>query len=280
MDSPQDHLQPAETAQPPARPKRPLPLPLVGLIWFVVCTGVLTPIVRFVRVRIEDDRCQSCEYHLREIGIALQNFMAANGSLPPAYLCDKRGTPIHSWETLVMEYLGCYCWPYYYSLTEPWDGPNNRGFMGDRFYRFQCPTADATAGDPYRSTRDYVVVVGPETMWPGRDRVVLPAKPGPAKDKILLIELPDSDYRRLEPRFPTIEEFLDRIKSPTGNGIRTIHPKGLAYLTVSGAVRWFPPDTDPETIRQLLKRDPGCKVIPPEVKLKTVETWGQHREER
>jgi hypothetical protein len=115
-------------------------------------------------------------------------------------------------------------------------------------------------------------------MWPGRHRVVLPPKGGKGEGRILLIEMPDSDYRCLDPHSPTVEEFMAKIKSPTGKGIRCIHHRGLAYLTVGGEVDRFPPDTDPETIRKLLKRDPSCEVIPAKVKLKAVERWGNYRD--
>jgi hypothetical protein len=69
-------------------------------------------------------------------------------------------------------------------------------------------------------------------------------------------------------------------KAPSGKGIRTIHPKGLAYVTVGGEVRWFPPDTEPETIRLLLARDPKCKVIPAEEKIRDVENWDKLKDER
>ena len=63
------------------------------------------------------------------------------------------------------------------------------------------------------------------------------------------------------------------IKSPTGHGIRCIHPKGLAYVTVGCDVRWFPPTPIRRAVRRLLKRDPKSKVIPPNEKLPIVEHW-------
>jgi hypothetical protein len=124
-----------------------------------------------------------------------------------------------------------------------------------------------------RATVDYVAVVGPDTMWPGRERVTLPSDDHGNRDTILLIEMPDSDYNSLEPRSPTVEEFLEKIKSPTGKGIRCIHSKGLAYVTVGGDVRWFPPDTDPETIRRLFKRASNCKVVSPDKTMHVIEHW-------
>ncbi|MBN1395156.1 MAG: hypothetical protein JW959_09045 [Pirellulales bacterium] len=129
-------------------------------------------------------------------------------------------------------------------------------------------------------TVDYVAVVGPDTMWPGRERVKLPTEGESNQDTILLIEMPDSDYSALEPRSPTVEKFMAKIKLPTGRGIRCIHPKGLAYVTVGGEVRWFPPDTDPETVRRLLKRNPDCKVISADEKMEIIERWGEEEDSR
>jgi len=169
---------------------------------------------------------------------------------------------------LLAPYVGHYSWRRTYSLKEPWDGPNNSKCHPQSFSEFQCPSVD----DPSQVTVDYVAVVGPDTMWPGHDRVGLHSG---NPDTILLIEMPDSDYRCLEPRFPSVEEFMAKIKSPTGKGIRCIHPRGLAYLTIRGEVRWFPPDTDPETFRRLLKRNPNCEVIPAQEKIPIVEGWEQ-----
>ena len=102
---------------------------------------------------------------------------------------------------------------------------------------------------------------------------MLPPEEDGKGDTILLIEMPDSDYNSLEPRSPTVAEFMEKVRSPTGNGIRCIHAKGLAYVTVSGDVRWFPPATDPDTIRRLLKRDPECRVVSLDKMTPLIEHW-------
>jgi hypothetical protein len=210
--------------------------------------------------------------------LGLSSFDSATGGLPPAYLCDGSGKPIHSWQSVLKPYVGYYGWRSGYSLKEPWDGPNNRKLQTCRESVFQCPSVGDADGA--RVTVDYVAVVGPDTMWPGRERVGLPQKGVGNQDTILLIELPDSDYGCLEPRSPTVDEFLERIQSPTGEGIRCIHPQGLAYVTVGGEVRWFPPDTDLATIRRLLKRDPSCKVVSLDGMMPYIEHWGDEHDSK
>jgi hypothetical protein len=244
--------------------------PLVLLIWLVVCSGMLTSCVVMVKSAREGARCASCQNNLKQVGLALRSFADSNGSLPPAWLYDESGKPMHSWLALTMPYLGYYHFTEQYSLKEPWDSTKNIRWQAYSLYVLQCPNV---GDESSRRVIDYVAVVGSDTMWPGRERVKLLEKEDGGQDTILVIEMPDSDYRPLEPRSPTVEEFMAKIKPPTGKGIRTIHPKGLAYVTIGGDVRWFPPDTEPETIRQLLKRDPKCRVIPAEEKNGIVENW-------
>jgi hypothetical protein len=251
---------------------------MMALFYMAMFGAILAFFVIFVRRAREDARCAHCENSLKQIQLGLQSFHDTNGGLPPACLGDENGKPAHSWRALLMPLLGHYHWREAYKIKEPWDGPTNGQMQFWQFSEFRCPSADVDNGS--RMTIDYVAVVGPDTMWPGRERIKLPEKADGNRDAILIIEMPDSDYRCLEPRNPTVDEFLAKIKSPTGKGIRCIHPKGLAYVTVGGAVRWLPPDTDPETIRQLFKRDPNCTIVPAEEKIEIVENWEKATESK
>jgi hypothetical protein len=255
--------------------KSPRRIVVICAICLIGYSGLVTALVCGDKILQEETGRARCGNYLRLLGSGLHDFNARNRGLPPAYLCDEKGRPVHSWQTLLMPLIGYPRWCGAYSLKEPWDSPTNKRCQSLSFFGLHCPSA---SGD-LRSNPDYVAVVGPDTMWPGRQRVALPREGEGGQDTVLLIELPDSDYRYLEPRFPTVDEFIERIKSPTGKGIRCIHRKGLAYLTVGGKVRWLPPDTDPETIRPLFKRDPSCKVIPPEEKIPIVEGWENQKDE-
>ena len=191
MNSPENNPPSAESSprQPLAKRSHRRSL-LVLLVWLVVCGGILTTVVRAIQAAIKVSRWAACSYHLEQIGRGLVIFDTDNGSLPPAYLCDDKGKPIDSWQTLVAPYKGHYRWRGNYSLKEPWDGPNNRKALSWVFDELRCP--NATGRDRSPLTVDYVAVIGPDTMWPGRDRVNLV---GGGQDTILLIEMADSDCR-------------------------------------------------------------------------------------
>src|SRR6478672_5330638 len=46
----------------------------------------------------------ACSNHLKQIGIALQNYHDVYGSFPPAYVADANGRPMHSWRVLILPF--------------------------------------------------------------------------------------------------------------------------------------------------------------------------------
>ena len=91
-------------------------------------------------------------------------------------------------------------------------------------------------------------------MWPGFQ----PAKQaadGSDRDKILVMEVVNSDILWMEPRDLTLEQALDAIQPRKGIGIGSHHLDGVHYVTVGGDVRTLNPSIDRESLRKLLVRD-------------------------
>jgi hypothetical protein len=53
----------------------------------------------------EAARRVQCSNHLRQIGLALHNYHDFYGSLPPAFVADSHGKPIHSWRVLILPFM-------------------------------------------------------------------------------------------------------------------------------------------------------------------------------
>jgi len=145
-----------------------------------------------------------------------------------------------------MPFLGYYNFHERYNLSEPWDSPKNRAYTG-RQTAFACPRRSR---EKLRFT-DYVAVLGPETMWFGNE----PARPEEVvnPDAIFIVEHPGSDIPWGEPRDLTVEEFLSMLQSRWEQRDYGPHPSGLLYVTVRGDIRAIGPNTDLETVRQLLR---------------------------
>ena len=147
-----------------------------------------------------------------------------------------------------------YSFPANYEFAEPWDSPRNSKRLApdSPVFQdlFQCPSA----GNKDPAITNYVAVVGANTMWPGCDGVKKAAD-GSDKDKILLIEVINSDIHWNEPRDLTLEQALDSIQPKQGIGIGSHHKDGIHYVTVGGEIRTLDPNIDRESLRKLLVRD-------------------------
>ena len=64
--------------------------------------------------------------NLRQIGLALSDYEAEHGRLPPAIVRDSGGRPLYSWRVLILPYLGEEELYNEFRRDEPWDGPHNR----------------------------------------------------------------------------------------------------------------------------------------------------------
>lgn len=194
----------------------------------------------------------SCECNLRLIGSALKSYSQHYGCLPPAYTCDPNGSPANSWRTLIVHNFW-YGFPDTgYALSQPWNGPRNLsiGLRQIPIREFRCPTS----GPRDSTITNYAAVTGPNTVWPGSEPTKVAAD-GSENEKILVIEVVNSDILWMEPRDLTLEQALDAIQPKKGIGIGGRHHDGIHYVTVGGDVRTLDPNIDRESLRKLLVRD-------------------------
>lgn len=155
---------------------------------------------------------------------------------------------------MIVPYSSWYTFPSTYDFAKPWDGPENSRLLLHESDKAQWFFQSPSAGSEDPAITNYVAVVGPNTMWPG-SQPAKQAADGSDKDKILVIEVINSDILWMEPRDLTLEQALDAIQPKKGIGIGSRHRDGIHYLTVGGKVRTLDPNIDRESLRKLLVRD-------------------------
>jgi uncharacterized protein DUF1559 len=64
--------------------------------------------------------------------VAVATYHDTYGTLPPAYIADAEGKPLHSWRVLLLPFLEQRELYEQYDFDEPWDGPNNRKLLAQR----------------------------------------------------------------------------------------------------------------------------------------------------
>ncbi|MCC9609734.1 DUF1559 domain-containing protein [Blastopirellula sp. JC732] len=99
--------------------------------------------------------------HLKVIGLALHNYHDTYGELPPAYIADENGKPIHSWRVLILPFIEYGDLYDRYDFDEPWDAPNNRLLMQERPVVYADPRNPGE--DP--KTTPYQAIAGPGTCF-------------------------------------------------------------------------------------------------------------------
>jgi Protein of unknown function (DUF1559) len=151
---------------------RPWRFHIRGLMRVVLALACAFALIRVLSPGVtycdwERARRAPCANNLKQIQLALEGYHQQYGVLPPAYIADASGRPIHSWRVLILPFLDQA--PLYgrYDLAEPWDGPHNIKLLGDMPPVFACPSHSPDAKD----RASYAVVTGPGTMFPGGSSV-------------------------------------------------------------------------------------------------------------
>ncbi len=217
-----------------------------GLVAFVVVAGTCLIGVWFPG----PDRSMraGCNYNLKQICLALHEYNAAYGCLPPAYVEDEKGRPMHSWRVMILPFLGQEALYRKYRFDEPWDGPNNRRLVDAVIEVFSCP---AENGSPSTMT-NYLAVIGPHTAWPGTRSTRLDDFANGTSNTLLVVEVADSGIHWMEPRDLHVVQMAPTVNSEAGQGISCAHPGGANVAFADGSGRFLPEGVSREELRALL----------------------------
>jgi Protein of unknown function (DUF1559) len=205
----------------------------------------------------EASRRTQCKNNLKQIALSLHNYHDTYGCFPPAYIADKDGRPMHSWRTLLLPFMEFK--PIYkeYRFDEPWNGLHNRELAALKLNLFQCPEVEHS-----NSETNYLVVVGPKTIFPGSQCVRISEITGGAPQTILIVEVDNSGIQWSEPRDLSYDEAVRGINPKSGTGISSHHKQGGAQCAFAdGAVRFLTNDFPPNDLPRLLDR--GKTYKPP-----------------
>jgi hypothetical protein len=207
----------------------------------------------------------TCRNNLKQIALAIWRYGEAYGHLPPAYVCDENGRPMHSWRVLVLPYLEQQDVHACYNFNEPWDGPNNRKLIGFMPDVFRCPNSPKNS-----TTTDYVAIVGPHTAWPGSKPRSLKEITDGLSNTLMLVETADAGIPWMAPRDLEIDKLPLKINPSSGPGISGQHPAKSRFprqepavanaAMADGSVWRLPNRLRPEALKAFLTVDGHEKV--------------------
>lgn len=174
-----------------------------------------------------------CHGHLREIMIALHNYHDVFNSFPPAYTVDADGTPLHSWRTLILPFLGYDRVYGDIKLDEPWDSDYNRQFHRWMPQEYACPV-DSGAALNYTS---YMWIVGPNTISDGpTPNSIISAIRGTSNTVGVVEVIPTTCW--MEPKDIPEADLAKGINHSPTEGIGNKHvPVGINVAMLDGSIR-------------------------------------------
>ncbi|MCA9170118.1 MAG: DUF1559 domain-containing protein [Planctomycetales bacterium] len=149
-----------------------------------------------------------CVNNCRSIAQALLVYNHEHGRFPPAFLADEHGTPIHSWRVLILPFLDEQALFDKYRFDEPWNGPHNVELLREMPDVFRCPSYGLGKSEPAREGfSNYVVITGPDTIFPGGETVTHGDIQDGAEQTLLVIEVSVESVPWLSPQDLTAEQF-------------------------------------------------------------------------
>jgi hypothetical protein len=252
------------------RPKQPTTLSSILLI--TVGLGLLivllVPAVKSARqasLRVQ------CMNNLKQIQLALLNYESANGSMPPAYIADAQGKPMHSWRVLILPYLGETALYNRYNLSEPWNGPNNSKLAQYMPDTYRCP--GQTDGKTSRTSEtQYVAIVDPAAAWPGSTGRPIRQFSDGTSLTITVIEASGLGIQWMDPRDVSLDEAIELLTTKPRSGHAHVHDGFLTttyYETSSrnaafcdGHIMWMEQLRDPKFAKAILTAAGGEQISP------------------
>lgn len=224
-----------------------------GLIVRVACAALCFWVVRTFYDAYEGAReaarKSQCTGNFKQVALALHNYNATWGALPPAVTTDA-GRPMHSWRVLILPYLEQPALYQSYNFNQPWNGPDNRKLAGSMPGLYGCPS-HRSAGHTGNSI---VAITGPGTMFDGRNsRSIESLKPGESACTVCFAEIADTDIPWMEPRDLDMTNMSFRINDPKRPSISTVHPGGPTIGMVDGSIWTLRPDTKPAAVKSILR---------------------------
>ncbi|QDT92954.1 DUF1559 family PulG-like putative transporter [Gimesia algae] len=146
---------------------------------------------------------------MKQIGLALHQYQADYGCLPPPVVKNEQGVALHSWRALLLPYLKSARHlknrQLDYHFDEPWNSPHNQELAAKNrdLYQLDWPPQTGT-----RRRSKLVAVVDDSTFWSDSSQCRKLPDEIDREHHILLIEIPGNTPSWNTPTDITLDELL------------------------------------------------------------------------
>jgi hypothetical protein len=186
--------------------------------------------------------------NLKHLGLAMHNFHDSFRRFPAPANYDKDGKPLLSWRVHVLPYVEQSSLYQQFRLNEPWDSPHNRALIEKmpRIYR----SPKSKLGGQGRS--NYVVPVGPATMFPGKEGISLAEVKDGTSNTLMVLEVGDQQA----PIWTRPDDWPFDPKDPA-KGLGGLYAGGFWATMADGSAHFLALPHDAARLAALLTRAGG-----------------------
>jgi prepilin-type processing-associated H-X9-DG protein len=214
---------------------------LGGIGAILVPIALLLPAVQAAR---EAARRAQCTNNLKQIGLAMHNYLSANNCFPPAAITDADGKPLLSWRVAILPFIEQQSLYQEFHLDEPWDSPHNQALIARIPPVYLCPSD----GPDSEHTTRYQVVVGPGTIFEGARGIRLDEVTDGTSNTLLVVEAKNPVPWTKPDDIP-----VNALTAAVGSK----HPGGFNVLMADGSVRFVRMSINPAILQALATRNGG-----------------------
>ena len=221
---------------------------VIALVGVLMCGGILVALLLpAVGAAREAARRSQSTNNMKQIGLALHNYIDTHGELPPAVVKDEKGNPLYSGRVLLLPYLEQAALYNSFDKSKAWDAPENAHIASARIATFEDPSS-ARAGNPTPRT-DYFFITGQGTVFEDGKKMTFGEITDGTSNTLWMIEADNGNVHWAAPKDFDISQLGSL---PPGN-----HPGGNVGGLMDGSVRFLSNNIDPATLRALLTRNGG-----------------------
>jgi hypothetical protein len=222
---------------------------MMRVLFALACAcWLITMLGRAVQSAREAVRLSCCTCNLCQIKLALLNYHDRYNALPPPYVADAAGQPMHSWRVLILPFLEQQTLNGQYDFSEPWNGPNNIKLLNCMPMTFACPSR---SGNPTTLT-SYVVITGPGTFFPGSASTRFADATDGLSNTLMVVEVANVNIPWTAPWDLDVRTMSFRINDPKRLGISSKHSGGANVVLGDASTRFLRESISPENLRALI----------------------------
>lgn len=186
--------------------------------------------------------------NLKQIAIAMHNYDNVFKHFPAAASYDASGKPLLSWRVHILPFLAQGQLYKQFHLDEPWDSEHNRKLINQMPAVYRCPASKLRE----KGRASYVVAVGKDTVFPGREGIPLKEIKDGTSNTIMLVEV-DDEHAVIW----TKPDDLPFDPDKPAKGLGGHFQGGFNAAFCDGSVHFLSKGIDPKVLRALFTRAGG-----------------------